>query len=103
MDQVEESRRLQWLGHIRRMGPERKLKQTVFEMFKVRREGDLMMDAPATSSWRELTEFACDKTYWSTRVRSMRQPRVRVEFNVEEEGAEFAISMCSSAQVGQQQ
>ena len=103
MDQWIRSRRLQWLDHILRMGSERKLKQTVFEIFKSRIDGDLLMDAPATASWRELAEFACDKTYWSTRVRSMRQPRVRVEFNVEEEGAEFAISMCSSAQVGQQQ
>ena len=23
-----------------------------------------MMNAPDTSSWRELTEFACDKDYW---------------------------------------
>ena len=52
-----------------------------------------MMNAPDTSSWRELTEFACDKDYWRTR---MRQSRVRVEFNVQEEGAEFAVSMCSS-------
>ena len=44
------SSRLQWLVHILRMGPERNLKQTVFEMFKARRDGDLLMDAPATTS-----------------------------------------------------
>ena len=45
-------RRLQWLGHILRMGPERKLKQTVFEMFKHRSEGDMLMDAPEYKSWK---------------------------------------------------
>ena len=78
------------------MGSERKLKQAVFEMFKARREGDLMMDEPDTSSWRELTAYACNKDYCRTRVRGMTQFRVRVEFNVQEEGAEFAVSMCSS-------
>ena len=34
------SRRLQWLGHIWRMGTDRKTKQTVFEMFRVTRPGD---------------------------------------------------------------
>ena len=44
------ARRLQWLGHILRMGSERKVKQAVFEMFKCRRKGDMLMDAPATDS-----------------------------------------------------
>ena len=34
-------RRLQWLGHILRMGKELKPKQAVFEMFKYRKEGDM--------------------------------------------------------------
>ena len=42
---------LQWLGHILRMGPEMKLKQAVFEIFKSSRPGDLLMDAPKTKSW----------------------------------------------------
>ena len=47
------ARRLQWLGHILRMGTERTLKQAVFIMFKAKQPGDLLMDAPETSSWRE--------------------------------------------------
>ena len=73
------ARRLQWLGHILRMGPERLLKQAVFEMFRNRKEGDMLMDAPAHQSWRELCTYAVDRDYWRTRVRSMKQPRIRVE------------------------
>ena len=72
------ARRLQWLGHILRMGPERKLKQAIFEMFKDRQEGDMLMDAPTTTSWRELCTYACDRDYWRARVRGLRQSRVRV-------------------------
>ena len=61
------------------MDQTRKLKQTIFEMYKMRREGDLLMDAPETRSWRELTTYEWDKDYWRTRVRAMRQPRVTVE------------------------
>ena len=44
------ARRLQWLGHILRLGPERLIKQAVFEMYKNRQDGDLMMDSPVTKS-----------------------------------------------------
>ena len=70
------ARKLQWLGHILRMGRERKLKQALFVMFKERQAGDMLMDAPETSSWRELCTYACDRDYWRTRVRDLRQPRV---------------------------
>ena len=40
------ARRLAWLGHILHLGPGRKINLTVFEMFKARSEGDLIMDAP---------------------------------------------------------
>ena len=74
------ARRLQWLGHILRMGTERSLKRAVFVMFKSPREGDLMMDAPRHDSWRELTKYAADRDWWRERVRSLRQqPIVRVQ------------------------
>ena len=56
-------RKLQWLGHILRMDKERKLKQATYIMFKARRPGDLLMDAPETDSWRELCTYACDRDY----------------------------------------
>ena len=70
------ARKLQWLGHILRMGQERKIKQAIFEMFKSPREGDMLMDAPKTNSWRELCTYGCDREYWKVRVRSLKQPRV---------------------------
>ena len=72
------ARRLQWLGHILRMGTdERMLKRAIFYMFKERQDGDMLMDAPAHRSWRELCTYAQDREYWRARVRAMRQPRIR--------------------------
>ena len=45
-------------------------------MFRAPQQGDMLMDAPATDSWRELCAYACDREYWKTRVRSMWQPRI---------------------------
>ena len=74
------ARRLQWLDHILRMSPERKLKQAAFEMFKQRAEGDLLMDAPKhNGSWRMLCTMACEKEQWRTRVRLVTHPRFSVE------------------------
>ena len=70
------ARRLQWLGHILRMPQERKVKQAAFIMFKNPQPGDILMDIPRTTSWRELCKYACDRDYWRTRVRALRQPRV---------------------------
>ena len=70
------ARKLQWLGHILRMDKERKVKQAIFEMYRAPQSGDMLMDAPATSSWRELCTYACDREYWRARVRAFRQPRV---------------------------
>ena len=89
------ARRLQWAGHILRMGQDRKLKQAVFEMFKLRCEGDLLMDTPKTTSWRELTTRAMDKDYWRTRVRALTQPRVTVDIGShfeEEQTLSFTVS-----------
>ena len=70
------ARRLQWLGHILRLGPDRFIKCAVFVTYKGRTEGDLLMDAPKTASFRELCEFAFAKDQWRARVRALRQPRI---------------------------
>ena len=70
------TRRLQWLGHILRMGTEHKIKQTVFEMFRSPKPGDMLMDSPQTSSWSELYSYGWDKEYWKERVRTLHQPRI---------------------------
>ena len=78
------ARRLQWLGHILRMGTDRLLKRAIFEMYKSPEDGDLLMDAPPHSSWRELCAYACtdDREYWRARVRAMKQPRVSVSVSL---------------------
>ena len=83
------ARRLQWLGHILRMGTERLLKRAAYEMFKNRKAGDLLMDAPTHQTWKELCTYAVDRDYWRARVRSMKQPRIRVE------GPEIMPSACN--------
>ena len=39
------------------------LNQAIFEMYKASQEGDILMDAPATDSWRELDNYAWDRDY----------------------------------------
>ena len=64
------ARRLQWLGHILRMGTYRYVKQAIFGMYKDRREGDILMDAPKNVSWRELQQLVTKREGWRERVRS---------------------------------
>ena len=89
------ARRLQWLGHILRLNKERQIKHAVFEMYKNPTQGDLLMDAPTTSSWKELCTFAVNREYWRARVRKMKQPRVHIQLGshvVEGAWAPFTIS-----------
>ena len=90
------SRRLQWSGHILRLGRERQINHAIFEMYKKPTVGDLLMDAPKTSSWKELCTYAMDREYWRTRVRKMKQPRVHIQMGphvVEGSWAPFTISV----------
>ena len=45
------------------MGKEIKVKQAIFEMYKVPQPGDMLLDTPTTNSWRELCTYACDRDY----------------------------------------
>ena len=47
----------------------------------MRREADLLMDAPETNAYLELMAYAVNKEYWRTRVRAIQQLRVTVEVN----------------------
>ena len=49
-------------------------------MYKDPQEGDMLMDAPTVSSWRELTAYVCDTdtNYWRSRVRALKQPRLEM-------------------------
>ena len=63
------------------MTPDRKVKQAVFEMPKAPREGDLLMGAPPTQSWRQLCTWACDRDSWKTRVRALKQDKIAKKDN----------------------
>ena len=90
------ARRLTWLGHILRMGPERLLKRAVFEMYKAKTDGDLLMDAPQHTSWYDLCSQACDRERWRTLVRAMKQsPIVSVSIGTHME-AEMEMSFTVS-------
>ena len=52
------AKRLKWLGQILQMGEERMLLQAAKMMYEDRREGDLLMDIPATESWQGLRDMA---------------------------------------------
>ena len=66
------ARRLQWLGHILRLDEERILQHAVKEVYENKSEGDILMDAPKTDSWRELKLWEVDRDKWRTRVQSLR-------------------------------
>ena len=66
------ARRLQWLGHILRLDEERILQRAVKEVYENKSEGDILMDAPKTDSWRELKLWAADRDKWRARVQSVR-------------------------------
>ena len=53
--------RLRWLGQILRMDEGRMVKKAVRLMHGQRKEGDLLMDTPATATWQELCDMAADE------------------------------------------
>ena len=66
-------------------------------MFRDPQIGDLLMDAPKTSSWRELQAFALDKDYWRKRVRGLKPPRINyVEMDPEVEPGSWTPFTISS-------
>ena len=64
--------RLRWLGNILRMDDERLLKKAAQQMFGQRKEGDLLMDAPAANTWQELCKMASDEKEWGAKVRAIK-------------------------------
>ena len=66
------ARRLQWLGHILRLDEERILQRAVKEVYENKSEGNIMMDAPKTDSWREMKIWEADRDKWRARVQSLR-------------------------------
>ena len=55
------ARRLQWMGQILRMDPDRLLIKAVRLMYDKRAEGDILSDAPTTDTWAELKAWVADE------------------------------------------
>ena len=90
------ARRLQWLGHILRMDEDRLLLKAVQHMYAHRSEGDLLMDAPKTTSWLELQQWAKDRKKWRMRAQAIRAgTRVTIKKAVFVPEMEFPFSISS--------
>ena len=66
------ARRLQWVGHILRMAPDRLVSKALHHIAENRSEGDLLMDAPRYHSWEELRSSAQNRDAWRRRVHQLR-------------------------------
>ena len=66
------ARRLQWVGHILRMDPNRLVSKALHHIAENREEGDLLMDAPRYHSWEELRSSAQNRDGWRRRVQLLR-------------------------------
>ena len=88
-------RRLQWLGHILWLDEDRMLQRVVKDVYENRCEGDIMMDAPKTDSWRELKMCAVDRDKWRNWVQSVRWEsgvQIKTKVFVPEMVVSFTIS-----------
>ena len=66
------ARRLQWVGHILRMPPDRLVSKALHHISENRADGDLLMDAPPYHSWEELRLSAQNREAWRRRVHHLR-------------------------------
>ena len=63
-------------------GTERLIKSAVRHMYQNPKKGDMLMDAPNVTSWRELCMWVDDRDKWRARVRALRAPRVGVTTSI---------------------
>ena len=64
-------RRLRWLGHIIRAGPESIMYQPLITQHSMGRTGNLLMDVPPHNSIDDLRAIANDRKEWRALVRSL--------------------------------
>ena len=90
------ARRLQWLGHILRLHEDRILLRAVKHVYDNRNDGDILSDAPETSSWDELRKWAADRDKWRSRVSTTRSKiRVTVKTGVFVPESTFSFTVSS--------
>ena len=70
------ARRLQWVGHILRMDDQRLVKQALRYIYDNEKEGDLLMDAPRSFTWKGLQQlaFANERKTWRSMVYKLKNP-----------------------------
>ena len=79
------AKKLQWLGHILRMDPNRMVHQAMKVLHVNRTPGDLLMDAP-DFSWKELKQFAANRDAWHALVKTVRGgSRIHVDLKTQPE------------------
>ena len=64
-------RRLRWLGHIIRAGPDSIMYQALVVQHSMGHSGNLMMDAPPHDSIDSLRPIANDRAQWKALVRKL--------------------------------
>ena len=64
-------RRLRWLGHIIRAGPESTMYQALIVQHSMGHSGNLLMDAPPHDSIDSLRPIANDRAQWRALVRNL--------------------------------
>ena len=69
------ARRLQWAGHILRFKGEEK-ERLIYKALRYihenKKQGDLLVDIPPSTTWSEMVKLASDRSQWRTRVHRIR-------------------------------
>ena len=79
-----------------RLEETRLIHRAIKHCYNYRQEGDLLSDAPETSSFGELVKYASDRKYWRVRASKLREPiRIKTDFHVLEPAQELHhVSVC---------
>ena len=67
------ARRLRWVGHLLRLGPEYPPYHALKVQHDMNKEGNILMDAPPHDTFEELTTIAEDRALWRERVNTIRE------------------------------
>ena len=62
------ARRLKWVGHILRLPDSRLISKTVRHIYDNPQHGDILMDIPQATGWKQLQKIAEDRDAWRSDV-----------------------------------
>ena len=60
--------RLKWVGHILRLPDSRLISKTLRHIYDNPQHGDILMDIPQATGWKQLQKIAEDRDAWRTDV-----------------------------------